>query len=149
ARVTTGRPMPDDSPGVQGSVILITPEDGIPDAIRPRFDAAGGDPSHVRLLSLVNWRNPRTGRDFVSVFTLPKHLSILAATIKDTRAVLVIIDPFTAVLAPGSKASSDLNIRQILIPLALLAKQADCSILIVYHHNKGSFDDLLYRSGGA
>src|SRR5437588_6383263 len=64
ARVTTGRPMPDDSPGVQGSVILITPEDGIPDAIRPRFDAAGGDPSHVRLLSLVNWRNPRTGRDF-------------------------------------------------------------------------------------
>ena len=61
ARVTTGRPMPDDSPGVQGSVILIAPEDGIAEAIKPRFDAAAGDPSHVRLLSSVKRRNPRTG----------------------------------------------------------------------------------------
>ncbi len=54
ARVTTGRPMPDDSPGVQGSVILIDPEDGVAETIKPRFDAAAGDPSHVRLLSSVN-----------------------------------------------------------------------------------------------
>ncbi|MFL5654464.1 MAG: AAA family ATPase [Ktedonobacteraceae bacterium] len=148
ARVTTGRPMPDDSPGVQGSVILIAPEDGVMDAIKPRFDAAGGDPSHMHLLPYVTIHNTRTDRTRVSVLTLPNHLPFLAANIKDTHAVLVIIDPLTAVLAPGSNPASDQNIRQILIPLAILAKETGCSILIVYHHNKGSFDNLLDRSGG-
>src|SRR6202011_835458 len=61
ARVTTGRPMPDGTPGVQGSVILIAPEDGATDTIKPRLEAAGGDPSLIRLLTFVESRDPRTG----------------------------------------------------------------------------------------
>ena len=148
ARVTTGRPMPDDSLGVQGSVILIDPEDGVAETIKPRFDAAAGDPSHVRLLSSVKRRSPRTGDIVTSVFTLPKHLNILEATIIDTHAVLVIIDPLTAVLAPGTNVASDQNIKRVLFSLVILAVETDCSILIVHHHNKGRFDHLLDRSGG-
>src|SRR5712691_6250135 len=62
ARITTGRPMPDGTPGVQGSVVLIAPEDGAADTIKPRVEAAGGDPSHIRLLTFVESRDPRTGQ---------------------------------------------------------------------------------------
>jgi AAA domain len=51
ARITTGSPMPDGTPGVKGSVILIAPEDGVADTIKPRVEAAGGDPSRIRLLN--------------------------------------------------------------------------------------------------
>src|SRR5947209_1718961 len=44
ARVTTGQPMPDGSPGIQGNVILIAPEDDVTDTIKPRILAAGADP---------------------------------------------------------------------------------------------------------
>ena len=37
ARVSTGQSMPDDTPGKQGGVILIAPEDGAGDTLRPRL----------------------------------------------------------------------------------------------------------------
>jgi len=51
ACISTGRPMPDDTPGRQGSIILIAPEDSAEDTIKPRMEAAGGDPSKVFLLN--------------------------------------------------------------------------------------------------
>src|SRR5438876_5775373 len=53
ARVSSGRPMPDGTPGPQGGVILIAPEDDAGDTLRPRLQAAGGDPSRVLLLTTV------------------------------------------------------------------------------------------------
>lgn len=44
ARVTTGQPMPDGSPGITGNVILIAPEDDAADTIKPRILAAGSLP---------------------------------------------------------------------------------------------------------
>ena len=53
ACVSTGQPMPDGAPGKQGNVILIAPEDAAEDTIKPRVEAAGGDPSRVLLLDNV------------------------------------------------------------------------------------------------
>src|SRR5205823_5643147 len=50
ACVSTGRPMPDGTPGRQGDIILIAPEDSPEDTIKPRVEAVGGDPSRVLLL---------------------------------------------------------------------------------------------------
>ena len=147
SRVTSGQPMPDGSPGIQGNVVLIAPEDAVNDAIKPRVEAAGGDPSRIHLIPYVRRRNPITGSDDISVFTLPVHLPILDEAIKNTRAVLVIIDPLMAVLASSIKGLHDPNSRRALNPLVQLAQQANCSILIVHHH--GSFGNpLLYRSRG-
>jgi len=149
ARVTTGRPMPDGSPGKQGNVILIAPEDRAPDVIKPRVEVAGGDPSRIRLLSHVHTINPITGSERLPPFTLPVHLPTLVATIKDTRAVLVIIDPLTAVLPSGINGPTDKDIGRGLFPLAEVALTTGCAILIVHHHNKSSFSNpLLFRSGG-
>src|SRR2546423_10377976 len=63
SRITTGRPMPDGSPGIKGNVILIAPEDRPTDVIKPRVEAAGGDPSRIRLLSHVHTINPITAEE--------------------------------------------------------------------------------------
>jgi hypothetical protein len=49
--------MPDGAPGKQGKVILIAPEDAAEDTIKPRVEAAGGDPSQVLLLDNMDLLN--------------------------------------------------------------------------------------------
>ena len=53
ARVSTGQLMPDASPGQQGHVVLIAPEDAAADTLKPRLEAVGGDPSQVTLLDTI------------------------------------------------------------------------------------------------
>ncbi|HXZ04620.1 MAG TPA: AAA family ATPase, partial [Ktedonobacteraceae bacterium] len=54
AHISTGQPMPGDSAGKTGDVILIAPEDGAADTIKPRVAAAGGDFSRIHLLNTVD-----------------------------------------------------------------------------------------------
>lgn len=149
ARITTGRPMPDGTPGTQGSVILIAPEDGISDTIKPRIEAAGGDPSRIRLLDLVKGIDTRTGEPSLSPFTLSKHFLALVKTIYSTLPTLVIIDPLMAVLGPGINAAHDQKIRETLSYLTRVAERANCAFLIVRHLNKGGSGNPLYRGSGS
>jgi hypothetical protein len=77
ASVTTGQPMPDGTPGARGSVIMIAPEDGAGDTLRPRLEAAGGDPSQVLLLNIVEGLDARKIRVNDRPFSLSKDLEIL------------------------------------------------------------------------
>ncbi|HJT59859.1 MAG TPA: AAA family ATPase [Ktedonobacteraceae bacterium] len=149
ARITTGKPMPDGTPGVKGRVLLIAPEDGAADTIKPRVEAVGGDPSRIRLLSIVKSTSHRTRETILSPFTLSKHFSTLVKTIYQTLPTLVILDPLMAVLGSGISASSDQKIRENLSLLAILAQRANCAILIVRHLNKGGSENPLYRGSGS
>jgi hypothetical protein len=53
ARVSTSSPWPDGARPPIGDVLILSAEDGIADAIRPRIDAAGGDPARVHVLTEV------------------------------------------------------------------------------------------------
>ncbi len=148
ARITTGRPMPDGTPGVQGSVLLVAPEDSPNDTIKPRIEAAGGDPSHIRLLNFIKWKDS-AGETHLSSLTFSKHLLPFVETIARTRPTLVIIDPLMTILGPGINASNDQQIRETLGFLTNLARSTNCSFLIVRHLNKGSSGNPLYRGGGS
>ena len=51
ARMTVGGETPDRQHHIeQGSVVLLTAEDGLADTVRPRIDAQGGDASIVHVL---------------------------------------------------------------------------------------------------
>ena len=149
ARITTGRPMPDGSPGVQGSVLLIAPEDSATETIKPRIEAAGGDPSRVRLLNFVKRKNPLTEETSLSSFNLSDHFLPFVETVKRTSPTLVVIDPFMAVLGSGISAFSDQKIRQTLSYLVNLAQNTGCAFLIVRHLNKGSSENPLYQGSGS
>ena len=47
ARITTGRPWPDNKPSKRGSVVFLAAEDNATGTILPRFRAAGGDPARA------------------------------------------------------------------------------------------------------
>lgn len=53
ARLTVGRTFPDGQECEAGGVVIMNAEDGLADTIRPRVDAAGGDPSKVLSFATV------------------------------------------------------------------------------------------------
>jgi hypothetical protein len=96
ACLSTGRPMPDDTPGRQGSTILIAPED----TIMPRMEAAGGDPSKVFLLNTIEDFDEKRLGIYARTFSLSRDLDDLEREIKRTNAILVVLDPLMAILGP-------------------------------------------------
>jgi hypothetical protein len=79
ACVSTGQPMPDGAPAKQGKVILIAPEDAADDTIKPRVEAAGGDPSQVLLLDnmeLLNIKDTKKIKFNERPFSLSQDLGI-------------------------------------------------------------------------
>jgi archaellum biogenesis ATPase FlaH/DNA-binding transcriptional ArsR family regulator len=152
ARVSTGRPLPGDSTGKNGNVILIAPEDGAADTIKPRVEAAAGDLSRVFLLNTVECLNVKDLKNinfYQRPFSLSRNLFELEQTIKQTKAILVVLDPLTAVLGHNIDSSRDQDIREIFTPLALLAERTNCTILIIRHLKKGTSDNLLHRGAGS
>ena len=50
ACVSSGSPLPDGTLTQQGHVILLAPYDSPTDILKPRLEAAGGDPTHLMLV---------------------------------------------------------------------------------------------------
>ena len=102
ACLSTGRPMPDGTPGRQGSTILIAPEDSAEDTIKPRIEAAGGDPSKVFLLNTIEDIDEKRLGIYARTFSLSRDLDDLEREIKRTNAILVVLDPLMAILGPDT-----------------------------------------------
>lgn len=149
ARVSTGQPMPDGTPGRRGTIVLVAPEDDPHDTLKPRLEAAGGDPTRVLLLPTRETFDSNKMQISDRPFSLSKDFDALAKAIKFAGAVLVILDPLTAVIGNSINISGDQAIREILNPLTHLAEQTRCAILIVRHLGKTSFSNPLYRGAGS
>ncbi len=149
ARVSSGLPMPDGTPGQQGGVILIAPEDGAADTLKPRLEAAGGDPSRILLLNTVQGLDAKKMQVVDRPFSLSQDLELLEQAIKQTNAVLVVLDPLMAVLGHNVDSSRDQDIRAVFTPLAQLAERTGCAILLIRHLKKGSSHNALYRGAGS
>src|SRR5436853_7843029 len=50
ACVSSGSPLPDGTPTQQGYVLLLAPYNSPTDTLKPRLQAAGGDPAHLLLV---------------------------------------------------------------------------------------------------
>src|SRR5215208_6321859 len=139
ARVTTGRMMPYGfgKTFLQAGVVILSAEDGVGDTIRPRFDAAGGDPSRVVIL----------GND--DPFGIPEDLPKLERAIERVGAKLVIVDPIMAFLGENVNSNSDKDVRSALKPLKQLAERTGAAVVIVRHLNKTPGGNVLYRGGGS
>src|SRR5215211_7916164 len=99
ARISRGDPLPGDASGSEPAgprgVLLFSAEDDVFDTIRPRIDAAGGDPARIAAFVAIP-DGSETGRPFA----LPRDLPILEAIVVRLDAALVIIDPLIAFLRP-------------------------------------------------
>jgi hypothetical protein len=142
ARVTRGASMPDDSSGMDGGVVILTAEDGLGDTVRPRLEAAGGDPTRVLALQTIG-----TGDDERPVSLA--DLQALEQAIRRVKAKLVIVDPVMAFLGAQTDSYRDQDVRRCLAPLASLAETTGAAFLIIRHLNKAAGGNPMYRGGGS
>jgi hypothetical protein len=151
ARITLNATWPDDvhTPIDGGSVIFLTSEDDAADTVRPRLEAAGGDPSKVHLLksvALYDANAKRTTREF---FSLARDLPPLEKAIADMGDCrMVVIDPVGAYL-DGIDAHKNSEVRRVLGPLADLLGKTGVAGVLVDHFNKSSQGKAIYRSMGS
>lgn len=144
ARVSVGKPWPDGSECEAGGVVILSAEDGLADTIRPRFDAAGGDPTRAVAVSTVPDEEGNERQ-----LSIPGDLHIIEAAIERVGAVLVIVDPLMAFLPGEVNSHRDQDVRRALAPLARLAERTGAAIVVIRHLNKATGGNALYRGGGS
>jgi RecA-family ATPase len=147
ACLSTGTPWPDNTRCPMGAVLVLSAEDGLADTIRPRLDAAGGDPTRVHALTDVTYRDDDGN--------LRRRSVTLADVEQIERAVqayavrLVIIDVLMAYLPGKVDSHKDQDIRTVLARLSDMAGSTGCCVLLLRHLNKSSGGNPLYRGGGS
>src|SRR5213082_2624596 len=85
ACISSGSPLPDGTPTHQGHVILLAPYDSPTDILKPRLEAAGGDPAHLMLVRpLVEDTSLALAR--TRSYAFPQDLDHLATLIRNLNA---------------------------------------------------------------
>ena len=143
ARITQGAAWPDGGVAPQGSVLLLSAEDGLGDTIAPRLDAAGADSTYVHALTAIRSTDGTTRHADLS-----RDLPQLEAAIRQVQPVLVIIDPLSAYLGK-TDTWKDSEVRSLLSPLVALADRYACAIVGVMHLSKSSGRKALHRLLGS
>ena len=148
ARVSTGSPWPDGAPCARGDVVILSAEDGLADTIRPRLDAAGGDPARVHALTGVRVVD-EDGTPGERPVTLADVATIRAA-VERHHALLLIVDVLMAYLPGGTDSHRDQDVRAVLSRVARVAEDTGCTVVLLRHLTKGSAGSSpLYRGGGS
>lgn len=149
ARVSTGKPWPDD-PNVTtkvGSVIIMSIEDDLADTVVPRLNAAGADRSRIIAMSSV--KCVETGKIKERIFNLETDIPRLAEAIERTPNVrLVVIDPVSA-FTGKTDSHKNTDVRSMLAPLQDLAAKHRVAVVCVTHLNKNAAGPVMYRSIGS
>lgn len=144
ARVTTGREMPDGSPGGPAAdVMLMTSEDGEGDTVKPRAIAAGADLSRIHFIVL------KEGDDDTLLPGIPTDIPAIETIITRHGIKLLIIDPWSAFLDATVDSHNDAKVRRALAPLSKMAERTGCAVVLIRHLVKDSDKKALYRGGGS
>jgi hypothetical protein len=126
--------------GTPAGTIVAMIEDPMAAGTVPRLIAARAD---LKRVDLIDFKD--------SVLDLAEDLGALRDAIETKRPKLVILDPINSYLGRTINANSDQHIRSVLGPLAQLAEEFDCAVLVIMHMRKGAssdaFDSLLGSVG--
>ena len=145
ARISTGSLMPDSSPGITASgVVILGAEDGLADIIRPRLEAAGANLSRVVALTAI-----QDASGDMRMPALPGDVANVEEAVRKVQAALLIVDPFMAFLDSTVNSWRDQDVRRALAPLAGLAERTGCAMVLIRHLNKSAGTSALYRGGGS
>jgi hypothetical protein len=143
ARLTTARPFPDGSPGIEpANAIVLESEDDRNDTTIPRLQAMGADMNRIFVADQFD-------AGLAEPFCFPAHLEKLDEALTKTQAALVIISPISNFLESCIIGNLEGSIRRVLWPLAKLAEKHRSVIQMVRHLNKKIGGQAVYRGGGS
>jgi hypothetical protein len=118
--------------------MVLTIEEGAEDTVKPRFLAAGGDPSRLH-------RIVRNGR--AAFFKIDEDRERLTSALKGAGIKLMICDPLIDFVSGEQNRDSD--VREVLNQLVDLAQEIDFAAGGVNHLNKKSDLAAMHRVSGA
>jgi len=147
AHVSMGKPWPDGATCELGGVLILSAEDGLADTIRPRLDAAGGDPTRVHALTAVRVIDEK-GKPRERPPTLA-DIDAITRAIRRTGATLVVIDVMMAYLPGKIDSHKDQDIRSVLSRLTKVGEETGCTFVMLRHLNKAAGGSPMYRGGGS
>jgi hypothetical protein len=122
--------------------LFASAEDSFTRVIKPRLVAAGADLDRCAKFEMVDADGARN-------LDLPDDVGALAEQVAATGAALIVVDPLNAHLAGAIDSWKDHGIRRALAPLARVADEQGCAVLVVAHLNKTKGGEPLYRIGGS
>ena len=153
ARVTVNADMPDSKTNnrTTGTVLVLSAEDDAGDTIRPRIEAAGGNPKRVEIVEGIRRRRGDEAQEEDGSLGVRLDLNMPAiekklATMERPR--LVIIDPISAYLGDVDGHSNS-QVRGLLGDLARVAMKYGPAVLCVTHLNKSGGGKAVYRMMGS
>jgi putative DNA primase/helicase len=127
----------------RGAVLILNGEDDAADTIRPRVDAAGGDPAMIHVIDGVR---DGSGKRMFSLRTDLRALRDTAVKVGNVK--LIIIDPISAYL-DGTDSHKNGDVRGLLTPLSELAAELGAAVVAVSHLSKNSNAVAVYRTMGS
>ena len=132
ASITMGAQWPcGEGRGGQGSVIILSAEDGEADTIVPRLYAAEADLGRVHIITAV--RTDENGR---RGFNLQADLELLEQKILEIGDVaLISIDPISSYLGK-TDSHKNAEVRGVLEPISEMAERMRVAVLSVTHFSK-------------
>jgi putative DNA primase/helicase len=147
AAVTTGGEWPcREGRAPQGSVIILSAEDGAADTIVPRLHAAGADLGSVNIVKAV-----RQGKG-QRAFNLQLDLALLEKEVERIGdVVLIVIDPVSSYMGK-TDSHKNAEVRGVLEPIGEFAERMRVAVLSVTHFSKagaGTTTKALHRFIGS
>jgi AAA domain-containing protein len=124
---------------------MIGAEDDISQAVKGRLRAAGyANNRHVWFMGLK-----RDKRGHVEILTFPRGTERVRAFIVANGLKLLVIDPISAFIGVNVQTHNEASVRAALAPLAEIARDTGCCIILVRHLNKDGSMKALYRGTGS
>ena len=122
--------------------IYVSFEDTADEVLRPRLEAAGGNPELVHEVVLADVGS-------IDSFSLPRDVDELRALVRSRSARLVVIDPVVAAIDSKLDAWKDQHVRQVLAQLWQVAREEDCAVALVGHLNRAPSTEAYSRIGNS
>lgn len=146
ARVTTGRPMPNEAGGpfAPRGVLVFSAEDDLPSVVVPRLVLAG---ANRRFMSSVKIRVAADRQRELVIDA--SDLERLRSLIVRESVVLVIFDPFVAYVPGSANLHHNQDARRVLADLHHLAEHTGCAVVVIHHLNKGQHQEAVHRLTGS
>jgi hypothetical protein len=130
AALTTGRPLPDGAATRPTGVLLLSAEDDVANAIRPRLDLHKADSRRVLALQGTVRADGHT-----RWFDLQRDTGVMRDAIRQHDIGLVVIDPLSSYL-PKSDRNNEGEVRDALLPLIGLMEATGVGVVGIMHVGK-------------
>jgi hypothetical protein len=122
---------------------IINVEDPADCVIVPRLQAANADLNSVLIYE------PGDQKHEIAALQLPRDIPALGRWLENNTIKFAVIDPLVSYLERGLNYTDEQDMRQVMDPLAIIARKIEGFILAVRHWTKGTSSKAITQGGGA